>query len=62
MPGSSNDHLRQPPTDEQDVIKQDMVIDTETLEVSGGREETGEGRIRARSTADGGRRDGGGSW
>ena len=42
MPGSSDDHLRQLPTDEQDVIEQDMVIDTETLEVSGGKEETGE--------------------
>ena len=42
MPGSSDDHLRQPPTDEQDVIEQDMVIDTETPEVSGGKEETDE--------------------
>ena len=42
MPGSSDDHLRQPPTDEQDVIEQDMVIDTEALEVSGGKEEIGE--------------------
>ena len=40
MPGSSDDHLRQLPKDEQDVIEQDMAIDTETVEVSGGKEET----------------------
>ena len=34
MQGSSDDHLRRPITDEQDVIEQDMVIDTEASRVS----------------------------
>ena len=42
MPGSSDDHLRQPPTDERDVIEQDIVTDTESHEVSGDKRETGE--------------------
>ena len=41
MQGSSDDHLRRPTTDEQDVIEQDMVIDTEASRVSDDRPEQG---------------------
>ena len=41
MLGSSDDHLRRPTTDEQDVIEQDMVIDTEASRVSDDRKEQG---------------------
>ena len=41
MPGSSDDHLRRPIADEQDVIEQEMVIDTEVSRVSDDRPEQG---------------------
>ena len=41
MPGSSDDQLRRLTTDEQDVIEQDMVIDTEASRVSDDRPEQG---------------------
>ena len=42
MPGSSDDHLRQPTTHEQDVIEPDIVMDAESLEVCGDKGETHE--------------------
>ena len=41
MPGSSDDHLRRPPTDEPVVIEQEMAIDTEVPGVSDDRPEQG---------------------
>ena len=41
MPGSLDDHLRRPTTDEPDVVEQDMVIDTEASRVSDDRPEQG---------------------
>ena len=42
MPGSSDDHLTQPSTDEQDVIEQDIVMDAASREVTGDKRENGE--------------------
>ena len=42
MPGSSKDQQRQPSTDQQDVIEQDMVIDTQAPEVRDDKGKTGE--------------------
>ena len=42
MPGSSDDHLRQAPTDEQDVEEQDIVMDAQSLKASGDKGEIGE--------------------
>ena len=41
MPGSSDDHLRRPNTEEPDVIEQDMVMDTEASRVSDNKPEQG---------------------
>ena len=41
MPGSSDDHLRRPNTEEPDVIEQDTVMDTEASRVSDNRPEQG---------------------
>ena len=41
MPGSSDDHVRLPSTEEPDVTEQDVVIDTEALRVSDNRSDQG---------------------